>query len=177
MNPIRPPLRLGLAVLALLLMAGAALAETPSTPTPSSTAADGAKPAPPVPFFSRSERYTAQRKPRAAVYRFTDTHRQATETVFSASVKAMLVTYLKRKSQFVVVERQDLGDIEQEWKLSRAGRTNLITDPASRELLETIDAVLIGTVTLLDAPSPIERTTGGGGGDSSRIEIDVKALG
>ena len=110
-----------------------------------------------VPPFAFSERYSAQRKPRIAVYPFTDANSQARPPILSASVEAMLVTFLKRKSQFVVVERQKLGDVKAEWQLGRSGQTNMLPqDPAAKELFEKIDALIVGSVTVLNAPSTVK---------------------
>src|SRR4051812_28415186 len=89
------------------------------------------------PSFSVNGRYTAQRKPRITVYDFQDTNTEAQSMRYGSSVQAMLVTFLKRKSQFVVVERQKLGDVLAEWQRNQKGMTNLQTaDPNARELLE-----------------------------------------
>src|SRR5262245_9899088 len=131
MKTVPPLLRSGLTVLGLLLAAGAAWAENSSCPCPALAAATpaagvaqaatapcpcpaavsaAAHPAPlrpaavPLPAFSQSERYTAQRKPRVAVLDFDDTNKDALGQIYKDSVEAMLVTFLKRKSQFVVVE-------------------------------------------------------------------------
>src|SRR4051794_36372431 len=77
------------------------------------------------PSFSVTGRYTAQRKPRITVYDFQDTNSEAQSKKYGSSVQAMLVTFLKRKSQFVVVERQKLGDVLAEWQRNQRGQTNL----------------------------------------------------
>lgn len=105
--------------------------------------------------------YTAQRKPRITVLRFDDTNADARTRLYGESVSAMLVTFLKRKSQFVVVERQKLEEVLQEWRRNQSGLTNITSgDPSSRELLEKLDGILIGSVTLL----------------GEQIEIDAKLL-
>lgn len=135
----------------------------------------------PVTSFSITGRYTAQRKPRVAVLEFEDTNADAKDRKYGSSVQAMMVTYLKRKSQLVVVERQKLGDVIAEWRRNQKGLTNLqMEDPSARELLEKIDAIIIGSVTLLDE---IATANTEGGGDregetrqGQRIEIDAKLL-
>jgi curli biogenesis system outer membrane secretion channel CsgG len=129
------------------------------------------------------ERYSAQRKPRVAVVTFQDTNRDAQTQIYSSSVDAMLVTFLKRKSQFVVVERRDIDDVLEEWKIKK--NTNMRPlDASNGELLEKIDAILIGSVTMLEAPSSVDPTSkngANGGGPSGekedRVEVDLKALG
>jgi curli biogenesis system outer membrane secretion channel CsgG len=140
------------------------------------------------PSFSVNGRYTAQRKPRITVYDFQDTNTEAQSMRYGSSVQAMLVTFLKRKSQFVVVERQKLGDVLAEWQRNQKGMTNLQTaDPNARELLEKLDAIVLGNVTLLpemveaktvekrpegtSAEGPAARRISG-----PRIEIDAKLL-
>jgi curli biogenesis system outer membrane secretion channel CsgG len=135
----------------------------------------------PVTSFSVTGRYTAQRKPRVAVLEFEDTNSDAKDRKYGSSVQAMLVTYMKRKSQLVVVERQKLGDVISEWRRNQTGLTNLQPeDPSARELLEKLDAIVIGSVTLLDEMAKAE-TQGGEGRASEtrqgqRIEIDAKLL-
>lgn len=142
--------------------------------------------------FAVSGRYTAQRKPRITVLEFENTNTQAQSARYGASVQAMMVTFLKRKSQFVVVERQKLGDVLQEWQRNQRGLTNLQPkDPTAHEMLEKLDAIVLGNVTLLDnmaeasvthkpngekpasgAPeSPIRDVVRG-----QKIEIDAKLL-
>lgn len=134
--------------------------------------------------FEVTGRYTAQRKPRVAVLEFEDTNSEAKSQRYGSSVQAMLVTYLKRKSQIVVVERQKLGDVLAEWQRNQKGLTNLQPeDPTARELLERIDAIILGSVTLLD--DVVEQRGQGEGGPGAagekvhrgpRIEIDAKLL-
>ncbi len=142
----------------LLAMGGEALAQT----SPSSVG-----------------RYTAQRKPRVTVLEFTDTNSQAQDQKYGNSVQAMLVTFLKRKSQFVVVERQKLGDVFAEWQRNQQGITNLQTDdPAAQELLERIDAIILGNVTLLDVSAEPRKSASGEEEriQGRKIEIDAKLL-
>ena len=105
--------------------------------------------------------YTAQRKPRVTVMRFDDTNSAAQRESFGASVSAMLTTFFKDKSQFIIVERQNIQRVLDEWKNNQGGLTNLETvDPGAREILEKIDVIVLGNVTML-------------GND---IEIDAKLL-
>lgn len=140
--------------------------------------------------FAVSGRYTAQRKPRVTVLEFENTNTQAQSARYGSSVQAMLVTFLKRKSQFVVVERQKLGDVIQEWQRNQKGVTNLQpTDPGAQELLEKLDAIILGNVTLLDSMAEATVTRRAGAekpGEPAaqetqvvrgpRIEIDAKLL-
>jgi hypothetical protein len=139
--------------------------------------------------FAVSGRYTAQRKPRVTVLEFENTNAQAQSARYGSSVQAMLVTFLKRKSQFVVVERQKLGDVIQEWQRNQRGITNLQpTDPGAQELLEKLDAIVLGNVTLLDsmAEATVTRRMSPDKSGSQevqqevvrgpRIEIDAKLL-
>jgi curli biogenesis system outer membrane secretion channel CsgG len=109
--------------------------------------------------------YTAQEKPRIAVREFVNTNEAAVRQGFGSSVSAMLVTFLKRKSQFVVVERdQDtLKNLEDE--LGRIGAG--VTDKSSAQTLklDAFDALLQGQVTLI------------GEGAATRIEVDARLLG
>lgn len=109
--------------------------------------------------------YTAQRKPRVAVMDFVDTNAVATSAQYGPSVSAMLVTYLKRHSQFIVVERQELKNVLLEWERNQGGLTNLTTQQAHAELLEKIDVILQGKVTVLQG-----QTSG------AKVEIDAKLL-
>jgi curli biogenesis system outer membrane secretion channel CsgG len=129
--------------------------------------------------FAVSGRYTAQRKPRVTVVEFENTNAQAQQAKYGASVQAMLVTFLKRKSQFVVVERQKLGDVIAEWQRNQHGQTNLLPeDPTARELLEKLDAIILGNVTLLDITAEANVTRKGDPGTirGQKIEIDAKLL-
>jgi curli biogenesis system outer membrane secretion channel CsgG len=150
------------------------------------------------------DRYTAQRKPRVTVLDFSDTNSEAQGARYGASIQAMLVTFLKRKSQFVVVERQKLGEVLQEWQRNQRGLTNLRpADPTASELLEKIDGIVMGNVTLLnqvaeatvthrsgaappapaqpsasppDAAHPPEEAAARDRVQGQKIEIDVKLL-
>lgn len=106
------------------------------------------------------QRYTAQRRPRVTVMQFKDTNATADESKYGESVSAMLVTFLKRKSQFVVVERQDVQSVLAEWQKNQEGQTKEPLGSADMELLERIDVIIQGSATLL--------------GD--RIELDGKLL-
>lgn len=190
---LHPMLRRSTAVFCLAATTGLCWAETQPLPCgapPSAVAPAAVTPAAPppptfvlddVPSFTRSESYSAQRKPRIAVIDFVDTNQTATSEVFKASVEAMLVTFLKRKSQLVVIERQRLGAIIDEWKLARQGKVKPTAQSAgSRELFEKIDAIVVGSVTLLNAPAGVQ-VVGKAGGNvqpaGPRIEVDIKALG
>lgn len=106
------------------------------------------------------QKYTAQRRPRVTVMEFRDTNSSADESKYSESVSAMLVTYLKRKSQFVVVERQDVQSVLTEWTRNQEGQTKQELTSGQIELLERIDVIIQGSVTVL----------------GNRIEIDGKLL-
>ena len=124
-----------------------------------------AAPAPPAEAAAFGEpTYTAQRKPRVAVMEFEDTNAVADSARFGPSVSAMLVTYLKRESQLVVVERQELDQILDEWERNQKGQTKLGLSSADAQLLETIDVILQGNVTVLHSRN------------GQRIEIDAKLL-
>lgn len=163
MNPVQRMLRTAWAAAILCLVSTAALAET---------------------SFVVTGRYTAQRKPRVTVLDFEDTNSDARNQRYGSSVQAMLVTFMKRKSQFVVVERQKLGDVLKEWQRNQKGMTNLQPlDPGARELLEKLDAIILGNVTLLDTPAEakVARKTAGGEEKTeviqgAKIEIDAKLL-
>ncbi len=99
------------------------------------------------PSLAATEGYTAQRKPRVTVLKFDDTNSLARDERYAASVEAMLVTFLKQKSQLVVVERQKLGAVFEEWEFNQTGVTNL--EPGAQEMLEKIDTLILGNVTLL----------------------------
>jgi hypothetical protein len=161
-----------------LAATSAAAAATVPVPAPISDLFVGGE----VPTFVRSERYSAQRKPRVAVLDFEDTNASAISEIYKESVEAMLVTFLKRKSQLVVVERQRLGTLLDEWKLARNGRVDFRPhDVRSRELFEKIDALIVGSVTLLDVPPTGAQVAVGKPWPllkgSERVEVDIKALG
>ncbi len=134
--------------------------------------------------FAVTGRYTAQRKPRITVLDFEDTNSDARNQHYGPSVQAMLVTFMKRKSQFVVVERQKVDDVLKEWQRNQRGMTNVqVMDPGQRELLEKLDAIILGNVTLLNtqAEANVTRKTDGGGErnevvQGAKIEIDAKLL-
>ena len=136
------------------------------------------------PSFVVTGRYTAQRKPRVTVLDFEDTNSDARNQRYGSSVQAMLVTFMKRKSQFVVVERQKLGDVLKEWQRNQKGMTNLQpVDPGARELLEKLDAIILGNVTLLNTPAEANVARKSAGGEEktevvqgAKIEIDAKLL-
>ena len=106
------------------------------------------------------QRYTAQRRPRVTVMEFHDTNTAADHSEYGESVSAMLVTYLKTKSQFVVVERQDIRGVLDEWNMIEEGRTKQDLTSKQIELLERIDVIIQGSVTIL----------------GNRIEVDGKLL-
>jgi hypothetical protein len=107
--------------------------------------------------FEVSGRYTAQRRPRVTVLRFEDTNTEAQSARYGSSVEAMLVTFFKRKSQFVVLERQKLGPLLEEKRRIQTGLINLDPgDTEARELLEKLDAYILGSVTVLDIPTDQE---------------------
>lgn len=112
--------------------------------------------------------YTAQRKPRVTVLEFADTNTDANLERFGSSVSAMLVTYLKRNSQFVVVERQDIKEVLNEWERNQTGMTNVELDRSQAELLEKIDVFITGKVTVLTEAKRKDSPT--------YIEIDAKLL-
>jgi curli biogenesis system outer membrane secretion channel CsgG len=141
--------------------------------------------------FEVSGRYTAQRRPRVTVLSFDDTNAEAQSARYGSSVEAMLVTFLKRKSQFVVVERQNLRGVFEERQRIQKGMIDIDPgDTAARELLEKIDAFVLGNVTLLNIPTDQttaaknpEEASGEGGAPGSRrtiqgprIEVDAKLL-
>jgi|GEM_PF-3222843 len=112
--------------------------------------------------------YTSQRKPRITVLEFADTNTDANLERFGPSVSAMLVTYLKRNSQFIVVERQDIKEILNEWERNQTGMTNLDLSRTQAELLEKIDVFITGKVTVLTEAKQADSPT--------HIEIDAKLL-
>lgn len=107
-------------------------------------------------------RYSAQSRPRVAVLDFEDANAGASKERYGPSVEAMLVTFLQRKSQLAVVERQKLGGLYKEkWRIQNGLVYVPPGDTAARELLEKLDAIILGTVTLLEG---------------SRIEIDAQVF-
>lgn len=157
----------------------------PALPVPVSPA-----PPPEETSFEVTGRYTAQRRPRVTVFKFDDTNTEAQQARYGSSVEAMLVTFLKRKSQFVVVERQKLGTLLEE---KRRIQTGMIEgdpgDTAARALLEKLDAFILGSVTVLNIQDDVKTQStqtdiAVGGSDQGtrqeirgpRIEIDAKLL-
>ncbi len=124
-----------------------ARAGAPGVPNPGVSAAS----------FEVTDRYTAQRRPRVTVLDIQDTVQKEEKTLYGASVEAMLVTYLKRKSQFVVVERQKLDRLFAEKKRLQFGQVKIDPDDKeSQALLEKVDVYVLGSVTLLDHSLPLE---------------------
>lgn len=153
--------RISLVLCTLLLFAlGAEAATPPPALTPVSAPAAGSPPAPASAQlgtlrkeigFDINNPFTAQRRPRVTVYPFEDNNEEAKQAKYGASVEAMLVTFLKRKSQFVVVEREKLGRLMEEKQRIQHGMIQLAPgDTHARELLEKLDAIILGSVTLLD---------------------------
>jgi curli biogenesis system outer membrane secretion channel CsgG len=141
-----------------LLLAVTAMAQAPERPALSAPQDLTPVSPPKETSFEVSGRYTAQRRPRVTVLKFDDTNTEAQSARYGSSVEAMLVTFLKRKSQFVVVERQKLGDLFEEWQRMQKGMIDLDPeDAAARELLEKIDGLIMGNITLLNIPT--EQTT------------------
>lgn len=140
------------------------------------------------PVVASTGRYTAQRKPRVTVMEFENTNAEAQQARYGQSVEAMLVTFLKRKSQFVIVERQKLGPVLEEWENNQLGMTNLSAQESrTREILEKIDGIILGSVTLLDGLPPQASSAEPSSGQQAnlfqatatggqRIEIDAKLL-
>lgn len=133
------------------------------------SAAEGQAREPGSPSTSPAPPYTAQHRPRVAVLTFDDTNAEAQDAGYGASVEGMLVTFLKRKSQLVVVERQKLGPLLREKQLMQRGMIKVDpADPAVRALLEKIDVVIFGKVTLLNVPTEQAAAQG------PWIEVDAK---
>lgn len=149
---------LSLAVGISLLASPIIAEETPNPRVAAVSKETSASPPAPQTSFEVSDRYTAQRRPRVTVLDFDDTNQEALSAKYGSSVEAMLVTFLKRKSQFVVVERQKLGNVMLEKERIQRGRVQIqADDPESRALLEKIDVFVLGSVTLLNIPT--EQTT------------------
>ena len=101
--------------------------------------------------YELSDKFTAQRRPRVTVLSFENTNHSAVSAGYGASVEAMLVTFLKRKSQFVVIERSEIRKLLEERQRLRTGMVEVDPgDAAGRELLERVDVYILGKVTLLD---------------------------
>jgi len=144
---------------AFLLMGIAAAAQAQEPASPPASVQELARPAPPVDStsFEVTGRFTAQRRPRVTVLNFEDTNAEAQNARYGSSVEAMLVTFLKRKSQFVVVERQKLKGMLDEKQRMQKGMISLEPDdPAARELLEKLDAFILGSVTLLNVEDDVK---------------------
>lgn len=110
--------------------------------------------------FEVTDRYTAQRRPRVAVLGFDNTNTGALKTKYGSAVEAMLVTFLKRKSQFVVVERQklNLDRLLSEKERLQIGMVKVSpNDTESQALLEKIDVFVLGSVTLLATPTSVKQ--------------------
>jgi hypothetical protein len=184
---------------AILLGAMGSRAQEPDRPLPPILQQVSPIPAVDETSFEVSGRFTAQRRPRVTVLDFEDTNTEAQEARYGSSVEAMLVTFLKRKSQFVVVERQKLGTLLEEKKRIQKGMIEVDPgDTAARALLEKLDAFILGNVTVLNIPTdqntappsgkPDGETPGPGSEDTDgtsrpqktiqgpRIEVDAKLL-
>lgn len=169
----------GVAVLLGAADARAWLTDPPSPPLPEQVIP---LPLPEETSFEVSGRFTAQRRPRVTVLDFEDTNTEAQQARYGSSVEAMLVTFLKRKSQFVVIERQKLGTLLEEKKRIQTGKVEV--DPGDTEalaLLEKLDAYILGSVTVLDIPTDQKTPPGSEEADGKtiqgpRIEVDAKLL-
>jgi hypothetical protein len=130
------------------LLAAPAGAQSPAHPPP-------APPSPPkVASFKITDSFTAQRRPRVTVLTFDNTNQNAQDAKYGPAVEAMLVTFLKRKSQFVVVERQKIDKILEEKVNIQFGKVKVAADDQeAQELLEKVDVFVLGSVTLLDLPN------------------------
>jgi hypothetical protein len=96
------------------------------------------------------------------VFVFDNSNQGARATLYGSSVEAMLVTFLKRKSQFVVLERKepDLKNLFTEKKRLQGGQIDLQPhDEDSQALLEKIDVFVLGSVTLLEYAPPLPQKT------------------
>jgi hypothetical protein len=179
----------------LLTLAPSVQAQEAATPKPAA-----APQAPPAVSseanFTVTNKFTAQRRPRVTVFDFEDTNAEAKNARYGSSVEAMLVTFLKRKSQFVVVERQNRSLkrlLEEKQRIQRGMTQRRPGDIADRALLEKLDAYILGSVTLLNVdekanipPKPVEPAPDSGEPSSPaqtreeihgpRIEIDAKLL-
>lgn len=150
------------AILGFLLGAACAGAQQPELPLPAIPPQASPAPPPPSPppddtSFEVTGRYTAQRRPRVTVLKFEDTNTEAQQARYGSSVEAMLVTFLKRKSQFVVVERQKLGTLLEEKRRIQSGMIQVDPgDTEARALLEKIDAFILGSVTVLNIEDDVK---------------------
>lgn len=133
--------------------------ETAAGPPETKAGPAGASPAVET-RFEVTDRYTAQRRPRVAVLAFDDTNQGAQDTKYGSAVEAMLVTFLKRKSQFVVVERKkpNLERLLSEKERLQIGMVQTLPDDTdSQALLEKIDVFVLGSVTLLSTPTSVKQ--------------------
>lgn len=141
-----------------LLHATAHGAETPADPPAAKAGAPGIPASVARTSFEVTDRYTAQRRPRAAVFVFDNANKGARDTLYGSSVEAMLVTFLKRKSQFVVLERKepDLRNLFAEKTRLQRGQIDFNPDDEEGQaLLEKIDVFVLGSVTILDHAPPL----------------------
>lgn len=146
--------------------------------------------------------FTAQHKAKVAVMKFENTNAEATAQGFGASVSAMLITFLKRQSQLVVVERQNLDLLLDEWKKRETGVVQAPPDtdplqapvldptqalalpaPQQQPLFEYIDAILDGRVTVLGDCGDNRRDAQGARApapppseDRCSVEIDARLI-
>ena len=129
----------------------------------------------------KQREFTAQQRPRVSVIPFEDTNTEAANQGFGKAVSAMLVTYLKRRSQLIVVERDRLEKLLKEQDLTAKGATTETKEYASdAQTLERLDAFVYGNVTYLPTFStPVEQASQGERRQPARadsIEIDAKLL-
>ena len=115
---------------------------------------------------TRRRNFNAQQKPRVAVMKFEDTNADATKEKLGVAASGFLTTFLKQRSQLVVIERQNLDAVLDEWKKRETGVTTTRTevdplapvlDPAQAvpvpqpqpQILASIEAIIEGRVTVL----------------------------
>lgn len=145
------------ATLAGLLAAAVGAQPSPNPPPAPPSPAVAPKPVPREASFKITDSFTAQRRPRVTVLNFENTNKDAQEAKYGDAVEAMLVTFLKRKSQFVVVERQKIDTLLSEKERLQMGMVQVAADDeAGQALLEKIDVFVLGNVTLLDIPTSQE---------------------
>lgn len=152
--------------------------ETLASPPPVKTAGPATQV--PAPSFEVTDNYTAQRRPRAAVFVFDNANKGARDTLYGSSVEAMLVTFLKRKSQFVVLERKDLDlkTLFNEKARLQRGQINLnLDDEEGQALLEKTDVFVLGSVTVLDYAPPVTQKPDNVGKDGEDKRGDEKIAG
>lgn len=163
-------------VLAAAIMAG--LLAVPAGAQPTSSPSPPPAPAPkPVSraSFKITDSFTAQRRPRVTVLTFENTNKDAQKAKYGAAVEAMLVTFLKRKSQFVVVERQKIDTLLSEKERLQIGMVQAdADDPAAQALLEKIDVFVLGSVTLLDIPTQQTTANGRSKEDDGESELSIE---